>query len=183
MPSRRLPISEIPKYAQLENERRFLVDPVKMPDLDGLAYRRIVDRYVEGTRLRLRSVTHSVTGDVEFKFCKKYPSDDPVSGAIVNIYLTAEEHGELSVLPALIITKRRYLISHAGCLFGLNVFEGDLAGLVLCEAEAETREASLAVGFPPWVGREVTEEPFFTGGHLCTVSATQWRAKAVEPGH
>jgi CYTH domain-containing protein len=170
MPSKPLPTRAIPKYARLENERRFLVDLTAMPRVEGLPCWQIVDHYVVGTRLRLRSMTHSVTGDVEFKFCKKYPSDDPVSGAIVNIYLTAEEHGELMALPAKVIAKRRYQISHHSGLFGLNVFEGDLAGLVLCEAEAGTREASLAMAFPPWVGREVTHDRFFTGGHLCTLS-------------
>jgi CYTH domain-containing protein len=159
-------VKAMPKYAVLENERRFLVDPAKMPIVESLPYWRILDRYVEGTRLRLRCVTDSATGAQVFKFCKKYPSDDPVSGAIVNIYLTAREHGELSLLPARVITKRRYHVQHSGLVFGLNVFEGDLAGLVLCEAEAETRDASLAMAFPPWVGREVTEDLAFTGGEL-----------------
>ena len=166
MPSKLSPTRAIPKYALLENERRFLVDPARMPSLEGLPYWRIVDRYVMGTRLRLRSVTDSVTSDVEFKFCKKYPTDDPVSGAIVNIYLTAEEHSVLSALPAQVITKRRYRVSVGRLIFGLNVFEGDLAGLVLCEAEAKTRDASLAMAFPTWVGREVTEDLAFTGGEL-----------------
>lgn len=173
MPSRPSPIRAIPKYALLENERRFLVDPAKMPNVESLPYRRILDRYLVGTRLRLRSIAHSVTGELEFKFCKKYPTDDPVTGAIVNIYLTAEEHGELAALPAKVITKRRYLLPHGEGVLSLNVFEGELAGLVLCEAEAETREASLAMAFPPWVGREVTEEVFFTGGHLCTLSPNE----------
>lgn len=42
------------KYAVVERERRFLVDHIP----DGVvSTRQIVDRYVEGTRLRLREVT------------------------------------------------------------------------------------------------------------------------------
>ena len=172
-----MPISAIPKYAVLENERRFLVTQDRLPDLSDRPFRRIEDRYVEGTRLRLRSVTHSVTGDVEFKFCKKYLSDDPVSGPIVNIYLSEDDHAVLMALSAQMITKRRYRVAHVGQVFGLDVFEGALAGLVLCEAEAESRAAILALSFPPWAGREVTADPFFTGGVLCGVSAEELLAR------
>lgn len=183
MPSRPLHISAIPKYAVLENERRFLVDKDELLALENLPYWRIIDRYVVGTRLRLRSIAHSVTGNVEFKFCKKYPSMDPVSGAIVNMYLSPEEYETLVALPAWVITKRRYQIASDGQVFGLNVFEDNLTGLVLCEAEAQSRAAILAMTFPPWAGREVTDDLFFTGGHLCTLSAEQWRVKALELGH
>ncbi len=177
MPSRRLPISALPKYAVLENERRFLVDPGQGPDLTGLSFRHIVDRYLSGTRLRLRSITDSVTGAVEFKFCKKYLSDDPVSGPIVNMYLSPEEHAALMIVPAQVIIKRRYQITFDGQVFGLNVFEGALDGLVLCEAEADSQAAILAVKFPPWVGREVTDEAFFTGGELSQTGTSELAAR------
>jgi len=164
-----------PKYALLENERRFLVSAA--PDLAGLAFRRIEDRYVIGTRLRLRSMTDSVSGARELKFCKKYPGDDPVSGPITNLYLTEDEHAALSALPARMISKRRYKVPHGGRDFGADVFEGELAGLVLCEAEAGSREAIVALQFPPWATREVTGDPFFTGGHLSTLTAVELRAR------
>ena len=164
-----------PKYAILENERRFLVSV--LPDLAGLTYRRIEDRYLEGTRLRLRAMTDSVTGARELKFCKTYGGEDPVSAPITNLYLSEAEFAVLAVLPARRITKRRYRLAHGGREFGLDVFEGELAGLALCEAEAESRAAVLALVFPPWAGREVTEDPFFTGGNLCGVSAAELAAR------
>jgi CYTH domain-containing protein len=167
-------MSPPPKYARLENERRFLVDPDALPDLAGLAFRRIEDRYVDGTRLRLRAVTDSVTGVREFKFCKKYGGGGPVSAPIVNIYLSGPEHAALAAHP---VAKRRYRLTHDGRAFGVDVFEGALAGLVLCEAEAGSRAAVLAIGFPPWAVREVTEDPFFTGGHLCGITAAELAAR------
>jgi CYTH domain-containing protein len=163
----------IPKYAQLENERRFLVDAARLPDLAGLAFRRIEDRYVIGTRLRLRSMTDSVSGVRALKFCKKYEGDDPVSGPVTNLYLSEAEHAVLAALPARVVAKRRYRLDHEGRGFGVDVFEGELSGLVLCEAEAETRAAVLALVFPPWAGREVTADRFFTGGNLSGVSAAE----------
>jgi CYTH domain-containing protein len=163
----------LPKYAKLENERRFLVDATRLPDLTGLPFRRIEDRYVIGARLRLRSMTDSVTGARELKFCKKYEGDDAVSGPITNLYLGETEHAVLAALPARPIAKRRYRLDHEGRGFGVDVFEGELTGLMLCEAEAESREAIMALAFPPWAGREVTADRFFTGGHLSTITAAE----------
>ena len=167
----------IPKYAKLENERRFLVDAARLPDLTDIPFRRIEDRYLIGARLRLRSMTDSATGGRELKFCKKYGGDDPVSGPITNLYLSEAEHTVLVALPARTIVKRRYRLDHGDRTFGVDVFEGELAGLMLCEAEAETREAVMALAFPPWAVREVTADPFFTGGNLCTISAAELAAR------
>lgn len=170
----------IPKYALLENERRFLVAPARLPDLTGLPFRQIEDRYVTGTRLRLRSMTDSETGVRDLKFCKKYPGGDPVSGPITNLYLTEAEHQLLSALPARTIVKRRYRLPHGGRSFGIDLFGGELSGLMLCEAEAEGREAIMALAFPPWAVREVTDDPFFSGGNLCAVTAAELEVRLRE---
>ena len=167
----------LPKYAKLENERRFLVDTGRLPDLTDLPFRRIEDRYVIGTRLRVRRMTDSATGARELKFCKKYEGDDPISGPITNLYLSEAEHAVLAALPARVISKRRYRLDHGGRNFGVDVFGDELAGLTLCEAEAESREAIMALVFPPWAGREVTADPFFTGGNLSTITAAELAAR------
>jgi len=169
---------QTPKYALLENERRFLV--AQTPALIGAHVRLIEDLYLEGGRLRLRKVTHLDGAATEFKLCKKYPSSDPTSGAIVNIYLTAVEHASLAGLPGRPLRKRRHRVAHSGRLFGLDVFEGPLAGLVTCEAEAGSAEAIRALAFPPWASREVTEDPFFTGGHLSGLAAGEVQARLAE---
>ena len=127
--------------------------------------------------MRLREVVDSSTGARELKLCKKYSSDDPFSGPIVNVYLSEAECDVLRALPARLLTKRRYQLVHRGLQFGLDVFEGELAGLVLCEVEAESRKAVLAISAPPWAGREVTTDTFFTGGRLSGVNAADLAAK------
>lgn len=94
---------QIPKYAKLEIERRFLVNPTQAPDLGDLPFRRIEDRYLDGTRLRLRAMTDSVTGARELKFCKKYEGGEPLAGPIVNTYLAAAEYAALAAIPAAVI--------------------------------------------------------------------------------
>lgn len=166
---------QIPKYAKLEIERRFLVNPANAPDLGGLPFRRIEDRYLDGTRLRLRAVTDSETGARELKFCKKYEGGGPPAGPIVNIYLSEAEPAALADAPAAVIVKRRYRVGERP--FGLDVFEGALEGLMLCEAEAESVEAVRALVFPSWTHREVTAEPFFTGGALARVASAALRER------
>ena len=166
---------DVPKYAKLENERRFLV--LNPPDLSGAFCRLIEDLYVMGSRLRLRAITRPAGAPAEFKFCKKYGSDDPMSGPIVNMYLSADEHALLAALPGRRLRKRRYTVAHGGRNFSVDVFEGPLQGLVQCEAEAESPEAIRAVVFPPWATREVTDDAFFTGANLAGVSAVELRAR------
>jgi CYTH domain-containing protein len=166
---------DVPKYALLENERRFWV--AKPPDLAAARVRLIEDLYLENGRLRLRAITHFDGAAPEFKLCKKYVSDDPISAPIVNIYLSAAEHALLAGLPGRPLRKRRYTVGHGGRGFSIDVFEGPLAGLVLCEAEADSREAILAQAFPPWASRELTNDPFFTGGALARVSAEDLKVR------
>ncbi len=160
---------QIPKYAKLEIERRFLVNPETAPDLAGLPFRWIEDRYLDGTRLRLRAITDGATGERDLKFCKKYDGGEPPAGAVVNTYLSEAEYAALAVVPAAVVVKRRYRVDER--LFGLDVFEGALAGLMMCEAEAESMAAVQALAFPAWTHRDVTADPFFTGGALAQIHA------------
>jgi CYTH domain-containing protein len=115
---------DVPKYAKLENERRFWV--AEPPDLADAPVCLIEDLYVDDSRLRLRAITRPAGGPAEFKFCKKHGSDDPMSGPIVNMYLSAEEHALLAALPGSRLRKRRYTVAHAGRNFSVDVFEGAL---------------------------------------------------------
>ena len=83
-----------------EQERRFLVDPAALPPLAPDGGYLIEDLYVQQTRLRLRKMTSLESGEPVYKFCKKYPRQDPLSGPIVNIYLSAAEYELLAGLPA-----------------------------------------------------------------------------------
>ena len=61
------------KYARVERERRFLLArPPPAPAV--IASRRITDRYLPGTRLRLRRVDHLDGGTCEFKLTQKVPA-------------------------------------------------------------------------------------------------------------
>jgi hypothetical protein len=164
-------MAALPKYAILENERRFLVR--EPPDLSGAETWRIEDLYVEGGRLRLRAMAPLADGEPVYKLCKKYGSDDPVSGPIVNIYLSADEHARLADLPGQRLVKLRHKLAP----FAIDVFEGPLAGLVLAEVEMDSAEAVRAAAPPAWAAAEVTGEPFFTGAYLAGLTAPELKAQ------
>ena len=54
------------KYARIERERRFLLAGPPLP-MAVAGRRRITDRYLPGTRLRLRRIDNLPSGDREFK--------------------------------------------------------------------------------------------------------------------
>lgn len=56
-----------------------------------------------------------------------------------------------------LIEKVRYQVSYGGRLWEVDVFEGDNAGLLVAEVELDREDAPLQL--PPWVGREVSNEP------------------------
>lgn len=174
---------DIPKYARIEAERRFLVAPDRAPDLATAPFDRIEDIYLRDTRLRLRVVT-APDGARIFRLCKKYPPITPSVGAIVNVYLTQDEHRVFAALPGDRLSKRRYGFNDDGGRVVIDVFEGALAGLRLTEFEADAADATARRPPPPWAGVEVTADPWFFGAALAATSAValaERMAKLVEP--
>lgn len=159
----------LPKYAKLETERRWLVDPRKPWPTHAAPFRkRIHDRYLDG-RLRLRRMIDPDTGDEVLKLTKKYPSPTPGSGPLVTILLTRPEYDLLATLPARDLVKVRHYVDEAGHVFCVDVFEGALTGLVTSELELDPPHLE-AVASPPWTVCEITTDPFFTGGHLASTT-------------
>ncbi len=162
----------LPKYSKLEVERRFLVDTSKLPPFDRTQGRLIDDLYLEESRLRLRSI-RSNGSDLEYKLCKKYGSAALGLEPVVNIYLSVQEHAMLAALPGFKLRKRRFRLTEPCATFGIDFFENALEGLVLAEVEAVTLAEATAIAPPGWMIREVTNDPFYTGGNLCRTSATK----------
>jgi len=63
-----------------------------------------------------------------------------------------------------VIEKTRHHVRHGGYLYEVDVFSGELAGLVI--AELETPDLVPSVGLPPWLGREVSHDPRFYNAQL-----------------
>lgn len=161
-----------PKYSHVERERRFLVDRARLPALRD-AHVLIEDRYLIGTRCRLRRMTDSVSGATAWKLAKKYEADDPLARPMVNAYLTVKEYAVFATLPARGIVKRRHRLVDDGTVFGIDVFEDGLAGLVLAEAEADDAASLVAIRPPVWAVCDVSTDPRFQGGELALLDCAE----------
>ena len=165
------------KYSCMEWERRFLVRALPM-ELVVAGYRwRISDRYLPGTRLRLRRMEAPSGVEVHWKLTQKF-QEEGMAGrrtTITNIYLSEAEYESLQVLGGNEIRKDRYLFEYRNNVFGFDVFAGRHRGLILAEVEAESDTELDRIPIPPFLLEEVTEEPFFTGGKLAEVPTTDFQ--------
>jgi CYTH domain-containing protein len=165
------------KYARIEVERRFLLEGVPQA-AEVLAVYEIGDRYLDGTRLRLRRMARE-GGPTQLKLTQKLPDPDGArQGALTTIYLSEAEHAAFAQLPAATLSKSRLSIAP----YGVDVFHGELEGLYLAEAEFATVEDALALVPAAFCRAEVTADRRFTGGELVRASREQVRAWAREYG-
>ncbi|WP_249012013.1 hypothetical protein [Conexibacter sp. DBS9H8] len=151
------------KYAVVETERRFLVTTVP----DGvLTASRIVDRYITGTRLRLRE-TVAADGTVTRKLGHKVRlGPGPEAIACTSLYLDDAEWALLCALPARTLEKTRHIIERDGLRVAVDELED---GTLLAEIDGG---AGPAPDPPAWleVLAEVTADEGWTGARL----AQEW---------
>ena len=150
------------KYCRVERERRFLLNHLP-PGVTQA--RHITDRYLDGTRLRLRELIARDRPPV-FKLTQKVSQPGPAAqqGFITTLYLSREEFEILCQLPAHYLQKTRYSLPP----FGIDVFEGELSGLILAEAEFESPSEADALTIPSILLQEVSIDLRFTGGRLAS---------------
>jgi CYTH domain-containing protein len=147
------------RYARLEDERRFLVPA--LPE-DARSPRLIEDRYVTGTRLRLRRVTDE-RGTV-CKLGQKVRVDEahPSAAWHTTVYLDEVEFSVLARTESSTLAKRRWTLPGGGCA---DEFLGWLEGLVLVEGERPFEAPPRAV--------EVTDDERFSGGALAVLDKAE----------
>lgn len=81
--------------------------------------------------------------------------------------LTAEAYEKLlSKTDGRVITKKRYLIPYGKYTIELDVFEGELKGLVFAEVEFPGEEAATAFVAPDWFSEDVTFDDRFKNNKL-----------------
>ena len=175
--------SQEAKYTRVEYERRFLVSPQADWRSAVEPYSKVFeDKYLAGTRLRLRIQTDTDTGRRLIKLNQKLESSSPYFRTIGRILLSPGEYALLASASGNTLRKVRHYHYHLGQVFSVDLFEGELDGLVLCETEAEGLHELMRIEFPTFATREVTEDPFFTGGHLCRTTRADLLRKLAALG-
>ena len=172
------------KYSRIERERRYLLQDLPEGLTRASPHVQITDNYLTGTRLRLRKIRDPQTNKWTVKLTQKFaPDPEDFSRTIItNIYLNALEVETLAISDANEIRKNRYPFEFAGRQFSIDMFLGDLFGLVLAEVSFETDEELNNFSRPPFAIADVTNHELFTGGKLCQVSFTDIREAIKRAG-
>ena len=162
------------KYTRVEYERRFLVPSHSDWRSNVESYSKTFeDKYLHHARLRLRILTDSDTGRRIIKLTKKFESPSPYFQTISRILLSPSEYELLDGLEGDRLKKIRHYHNYRGRVFSIDIFEGELDGLILCEIEAGGIEELRLAEPPAYAKYEVTEDTFFTGGNLCRTTRSE----------
>lgn len=150
----------------IELERTFLAK--KIPhNLQECKYRKIIDIYIPKERkhpsLRIRR-----NGD-KYRLTKKEPvkRGDKSKMLEQTIFLTESEYNILSKTKGKKVEKMRYQYKYENVVAEIDVFQGDLKGLVLVDFEFKTVAEKNKFKMPNFCLVEVTSEKFVAGGMLC----------------
>ena len=171
------------KYARVERERRYLLRDLPEGMTRADPHLQITDNYMTGSRLRLRKVREPRTNKWTVKFTQKFaPNPEDLARTIItNTYLNALEAEVLSpIFNSNEIRKNRYPFEFDGREFSIDMFLGDLFGLVLAETSFETDEDLDNFPTPPFAVVDVTNEPLFSGGRLCELTFSDVRAEIAK---
>lgn len=133
----------------MEIERKYLLK--KLPD-DLDIYRH---RHLEQGYLCTAPVVRIRKDDDRYELT--YKSGGMMVRQEYNLLLTKDSYEHLKKkIDGRLITKKRYMIPYEKYMIELDVFENDLAPLVLAEVEFETEEEANSFTPPEWFGKDVT---------------------------
>jgi CYTH domain-containing protein len=169
------------KYSRIERERRYLLADLPEGMTRASRHVQITDNYLTGTRLRLRKVRDPQTNKWIVKLTQKFaPNPADFSRTVItNTYLNALEATMLDVFDTNEIRKNRYPFDFEGRKFSVDMFLGDLFGLVLAEASFESDEELNDFPTPPFALADVTAIELFTGGRLCELTFADIRDEII----
>ena len=144
--------------AFVEIERKFKVN--EMPDLSQYKFKELTQGY-----LNRNPVVRVRKEDDEYYLT--YKGKGLLEHEEYNLPLNKESFDNLiKKLDGKIITKKRYLIPYDKYTIELDIFEGDLSGLVIAEVEFESKEEAMAFNAPSWFGEDVTNDPSYSNSKL-----------------
>ena len=145
-----------------EIERKFLVTNIP-PDLENYPRNEIVQGYLEirddGTEKRVRSKGGRYTHTVK--------SGGGLSREETEKEITEEEFMlHWPKTSGKRVQKVRYDIEYGDLLIELDIYSGELEGLIVAEVEFESEEYSAAFEPPNWIGPEITDDHRYKNKHL-----------------
>ena len=152
-----------------ETEKKYLVKYLPT-DLCAYAHSMIEQSYISfgdtpnGVEKRLRLMR---SGDEE-KYFYTEKSNDTISRMEYEAEITKEEYGRLSscIISNPIIKTRYRLPLNDGLTAELDIYHGELSGLIIVEVEFSSLGDALCFLPPQWFGEDVTENNAYKNKNL-----------------
>lgn len=143
----------------MEIERKFTIS--KLPDnLSAYPYRHIEQGYLSTSpvvRIRREDEEYYLT----------YKGSGMMVRTEYNLPLTKEAYEHMKPkADGIIIAKKRYIIPFSKYTIELDVFEDDLAGLIIAEVEFPTTEEAENFCPPEWFEKDVTFDKQYHNSYL-----------------
>jgi CYTH domain-containing protein len=147
------------KEILMEIERKFLIS--KLPsDLTSYPVHQIEQGYLctnPVVRIRKQDEDYYLT----------YKSSGMMMREEYNLPLTAESYAKLRPkADGILITKKRYCIPYENYTIELDIFEEEIAPLILAEVEFPSEEEALAFTPPDWFSEDVTHSGLYHNSYL-----------------
>ncbi len=155
----------------VEIERKFIADAAMLPEPEKSV--RLEQGYLDHARIMARV---RIAGDRAFLTLKG--TEGGTTRAEFEYPIPLGDARELLRSFALQgrVTKTRRYQRHGGRIWEVDVFDGANEGLVLAEVELSSENEDVEI--PPWVKREVSDDPRYFNAFLATHPYAEWKEDA-----
>lgn len=172
-----------------ELRRGFIAPELPLPLTRASRHLQFFDNYIDGTRLRLRTIRAPHTKEWRWILEQRFPSaeGDLSRWSVSEIHLNEIEHTVFETFEGRKIAQNeriesrelrfnRYFYDFDGREIEIDMFLNPLWGLNLAKVFFATEEEMRDFAPPDFVVAEVTQNAFFTGANLVGKTLTEVRA-------
>lgn len=153
---------------QTERHRLFLIRDLPETLTRASQHLQIFDNYIENTRLRLRRVRVPHTKEQSWTLEHRFPVDENDRGCwkISEMFLHENEYQIFERFEGREIRKNRYFFELDDKQIAIDLYLGELWGLVTAKAGFETEAEMKHFEAPVFAIHEITNDAFFSGENL-----------------
>ena len=148
----------------METERKWLVSRENIPyNLDEFPSEHIIQRYISfSPTIRIRDINDGAAYILTVK-----SSSGGLSREEFELPLTAEQYRFLSgKTEGHVIDKTRYSVYEPDHKYEIDIFHGELEGLIYLEIEFDSEEEAEEYPSPKWAGRDVSYDKAYSNAAL-----------------
>jgi len=151
------------KYGKYEYERTYLLDNNCLKDKKIEGIKKIKDKYIKGTKLRLRKVIEKKK--TSYKLTQKENLIPTKQGVlkINTLYLSKAEFDKLNILDGFEIEKERHIIAIDKIRIGIDKIRLNTKNIFIGEVEFDTELEMTTFIMPLSIIKEVTGEQKYSG--------------------